>query len=304
LGQAPRKTLRFILTTTITNTTSPERSSDLKMIDSLAQLLTTNFVVYALIAGLSLALVSGPLGSFIVWRRMSYFGDTLAHSALLGIALGLIFDINAQLSILVSCVVFSLLLVALGKNKTISTDTLLGIVAHSTLAIGVVVLAFSDSVRVNLEALLFGELLTVSGGDLVWVVGTSCLVAVLLFRFWNQFLAITVHAELAEIEGISPNKLNLLLVVLMALVIAISMKIVGVLLITSLLIIPPAAARQIARTPEQMAIKASVIGALSVVVGLIMAFIADTPVGPSIVAVASLFFLILYFLPLGLRKRA
>ncbi|HJO10998.1 MAG: iron chelate uptake ABC transporter family permease subunit [Gammaproteobacteria bacterium] len=271
------------------------------MIEALAQLLTTNFVVYALIAGLCLAFVSGPLGSFIVWRRMSYFGDTLAHSALLGIALGLILDINAQLSILVSCIVFSLLLVALGKNKTISTDNLLGILAHSTLAIGVVVLAFSDSVRVNLEALLFGELLTVSAGDLVWVVATSLLVAALLFRYWNQFLAITVHAELAEVEGINPDKLNLLLVVLMALIIAISMKIVGVLLITSLLIIPPAAARQIAKTPEQMAIKASIIGALSVVAGLIMAFIADTPVGPSIVTVASFFFLVLYFLPVRQR---
>ncbi len=146
------------------------------MIDSFAQLLSADFFLLALLAGLSLALVAGPLGSFIVWRRMSYFGDTLAHSALLGIAIGLITDSSPQLSIIISCLLLAALLTVLDRKPSISTDTLLGILAHSTLAIGVVVLALTDSIRVNLEAYLFGALLTINTTDLVWVLGVVVLV--------------------------------------------------------------------------------------------------------------------------------
>ena len=273
------------------------------MIDSMMLLFTTNFVLYALVAGISLALVAGPLGSFIVWRRMSYFGDTLAHSALLGIALGLLTDSNPQLSIILSCLVFAFLLTLLDRRPSISTDTLLGILAHSSLALGIVVLALADSVRVDLEAYLFGALLTIGNADLIWVLVVVSLVAIVLSVFWNDFISITVHAEMAEIEGANVNRLNLILVLLIALTIAVSMKIVGVLLITSLLIIPPAAARSMASTPEQMSVRASIIGCTSVVLGLISAFFFDVPVGPSIVVVATLIFLVFYFYPNSLMTR-
>lgn len=274
------------------------------MIDSMVLFITTDFVLYALVAGISLALVAGPLGSFIVWRRMSYFGDTLAHSALLGIALGLLTDSNPQLSIIVSCLVFAFLLTLLDRRPSISTDTLLGILAHSSLALGVVVLALADSVRVDLEAYLFGALLTIGNADLVWVLVVVALVAIVLSVFWNDLVSITVHAEIAEIEGKNVNRLNLILVLLIALTIAVSMKIVGVLLITSLLIIPPAAARSMATTPEQMAVKASIIGCISVVLGLASAFYFDVPVGPSIVVMATLIFLVFYFYPSVLKPRS
>ena len=261
------------------------------------ELLTTDFIVFALIAGISLALVAGPLGSFIVWRRMSYFGDTLAHSALLGIAIGLITDSNPQLSIIVSSVVFAFLLTLLDRKPSLSTDALLGILAHSSLAIGIVVLAFTDSVRINLEAYLFGALLTINEDDLYWVIAIVAVVSVVLYRFWNDLLSATVHEELAQIEGANITFLNLLIALLVALTISVSMKIVGVLLITSLLIIPPAAARRIAETPEKMAFFASLIGVCSVVVGLFSAFYFDTPVGPSIVVVATIFFVTMHYFP-------
>jgi len=273
------------------------------MIDSLVLFFSMDFVLYALAAGISLALVAGPLGSFIVWRRMSYFGDTLAHSALLGIALGLLTDSNPQLSIIISCLLFAFLLTLLDRKPSISTDTLLGILAHSSLALGVVVLALADTVRVDLEAYLFGALLTIGNTDLIWVLAVVSLVAVVLFSFWNDFVSITVHAEIAEIEGANVNRLNLILVLLIALTIAVSMKIVGVLLITSLLIIPPAAARSIATTPEQMAVRASIIGCISVGLGLVSAFYYDVPVGPSIVVIATLIFLGFYFYPSVLKTR-
>lgn len=273
------------------------------MIDSMTLFFTTDFVLYALAAGISLSLVAGPLGSFIVWRRMSYFGDTLAHSALLGIALGLITDSNPQLSIIFSCLLFAFILTLLDRRPSLSTDALLGILAHSSLALGIVVLALADSVRVDLEAYLFGALLTIGNADLIWILLISTVVAIVLYWFWNDFVSITVHSEIAEIEGANVKRLNLILVLLIALTIAVSMKIIGVLLITSLLIIPPAAARSLANTPEQMAVKASLVGSVSVVLGLISAFYFDVPVGPSIVVVATLIFLLFYFYPGVLKSK-
>jgi zinc transport system permease protein len=235
------------------------------------------------------------MGSLVVWRRMSYFGDTLAHSALLGIAIGLITNSNPQLSIIITCLLFAFMLTLLDRRPSLSTDTLLGILAHSSLALGVVVLALADSIRVDLEAYLFGALLTISTTDLVWVLGIVLFVAVVFYKFWNDFLSITVHQELAEIEGINIAKMNLILLLLIALVIAVSMKIVGVLLITSLLIVPPAAARQLSKNPEEMAVKASIIGVISVVLGIFSSFYLDVPVGPTIVVVATVIFLLLYF---------
>lgn len=265
------------------------------MNNSLLSVLTTDFVLYALAAGLALAAIAGPMGSLVVWRRMSYFGDTLAHSALLGIAIGLITDSNPQLSIIISCLLFAFVLTLLDRRPSLSTDTLLGILAHSSLALGIVVLALADSIRVDLEAYLFGALLTISTTDLLWVLGIILFVAVAFYKFWNAFLSITVHKELAEIEGVDIAKMNLILLLLIALVIAVSMKIVGVLLITSLLIVPPAAARQLSKNPEEMAVKASIIGIISVVLGIISSFYLDVPVGPTIVVVATIIFLLLYF---------
>ncbi len=266
----------------------------------MVELLTTDFVLLALIAGCALALVCGPLGSFMVWRRMSYFGDTLAHSALLGIAIGLLTGADPQLSILLSSLLLAFILTLLDRYPGLSIDNLLGILAHASLALGVVVLSLADSVRVNLEAYLFGALLTITNYELSWVLAVVLVNGVLIIKFWNKLLAITVHAELAQVEGLSVRKLNLLLVILLASTIAIAMKIVGVLLITSLLIIPPAAARILSKSPEKMALNASIVGVASVISGVFLAFYADTPVGPTIVVMAALFFLIsrtLLFIP-------
>lgn len=265
------------------------------------ELLLTDFVLMAIVAGCSLAVAAGPLGSFMVWRRMSYFGDTLAHSALLGVSLGLITGGDPQIAVVVSGVGLAFLLSFLDRNPKISTDTLLGILAHSSLALGVVVLSLTSSVRVNLEAYLFGELLTISLTELTWVVVIIGLVLAVLYKFWNGLLSVTVHKELAEVEGHDTRKLELLLIVLIALTISVSMKIVGVLLITSLLIIPPATARKFSKTPEKMALNASLIGVACVIFGIFAAFSFDTPVGPSIVVLAGFLFLLSHFYPQNSR---
>ncbi|MDX5371065.1 MAG: zinc ABC transporter permease subunit ZnuB [Pseudomonadaceae bacterium] len=256
-----------------------------------------DFLLNALLAGLALALVAGPLGSFVVWRRMAYFGDTLSHAALLGVALGFLLDLSPTLAVTVGCLLLAVLLVTLQQRQPLASDTLLGILAPTTLSLGLVVLSFMDEVRVDLMAYLFGDLLAVSHEDLLWILGGAALVMALLLPLWRRLLAITVHEELARVEGLPVAALRLALMLLIAVVIAVAMKIVGVLLITSLLIIPAAAAQRHARTPEQMAIGASFLGMLAVAAGLSLSWFQDTPAGPSIVVSAAAIFLAGFALP-------
>ncbi|GGJ04174.1 zinc ABC transporter permease subunit ZnuB [Halopseudomonas pertucinogena] len=256
-----------------------------------------DFLLYALIAGLGLALVAGPLGSFVVWRRMAYFGDTLAHSALLGVALGMLLQINLTLAVTAGCVLLAVLLVAMQNRKWLASDTLLGILAHSTLSLGLVVLALTESVRVDLLAYLFGDLLAITRHDLGWMLGGLAVVAALLACLWRPLLSVTVHEELARVEGLPVSGIRLALMLLIAIVIAVAMKVVGVLLITSLLIIPPAAAQRHARTPEQMAFGASCLGCVAVLGGLALSWNLDTPAGPSIVVSAAVLFMLSLLVP-------
>jgi len=256
-----------------------------------------DFLLNALLAGLALALVAGPLGSFVVWRRMAYFGDTLSHAALLGVAVGLLLDVSPTLTVIAGCLLLAVLLVLLQQRQALASDTLLGILAPSTLSLGLVALSFMRDVRIDLMSYLFGDLLAVGPGDLAWILGGSALVLLLLVPLWRPLLSITVHEELAQVEGLPVAGIRLALMLLIALVIAVAMKIVGVLLITSLLIIPAAAAQRHARTPEQMAIGASLLGMLAVCAGLALSWFQDTPAGPSIVVCAATLFLIGLALP-------
>jgi len=251
-----------------------------------------DFLLSALLAGLAVAMVAGPLGSFAVWRRMAYFGDTLAHSALLGITFGLLLGINLNLAVALGCLLLAILLVAMQHNRFLATDTLLGILAHSTLALGLVCVSLFSGTRIDLMAYLFGDILSVNTLDLasIWLI--SLVVIGALIWLWRPLLAITVHEELAQVEGVAVTKVRTALMLLMALVIAIAMKVVGVLLITALLIIPAAASRRLTRSPETMAIGASIIGALAVSLGLFASFKWDSPAGPSIVLAATLLFVL------------
>ena len=256
-----------------------------------------DFILRALAAGIGVAVVAAPLGVFVVWRRMAYFGDTLAHSALLGVALGFLLGISLNVAVVSVALLIALLLLALQNRKQLATDTLLGILAHSALSVGLVVMAFQEDVRVDLLGYLFGDILAVTLTDLLWVWGGGVLVLLVLGIIWQRLLAITVHEELARVEGVPVMQIRLVFMLMIALVIAVSMKIVGVLLITSMMIIPAAAARRFSSTPEQMALVAAVIGILSVGLGMAASWFRDTPAGPSIVVSAALLFLLAQLLP-------
>ncbi len=249
-----------------------------------------DFFVRALLAGIGVAVVAGPLGCFVVWRRMAYFGDSLAHSALLGVALGFLLGVDPVIGVIALCVGLALLLVLLQQQRRLATDTLLGILSHSALATGLVVISLMDWLRIDLLGYLFGDILAVSVADVIWIWAGGGLALVLLAVLWRKLLALTVHEDLAAAEGVNVPLVRLGFMLLIALVIAIAMKIIGILLITSLLIIPAAAARRFAASPEQMAAIAAVIGASAVVLGLAGSLTLDTPSGPSVVVAAALLF--------------
>lgn len=249
-----------------------------------------DFLLRALVAGLGVAVVAGPLGCFLVWRRMAYFGATLAHSAMLGIALGLLLGLNVNLGILVVCLAVAALLVAFQGRPEFASDTLLGILAHGSLALGLVALAFLEGQRIDLLAYLFGDILAVNRRDLLWLAGVGAAILGALIWLWRPLLLITVQEDLARVEGLPVQALRLGFMLLIALMVAVAMKIVGLLLIVSLLIIPAATARPLAKTPEHMALLASLFGAVAAAGGLGASMAWDTPAGPSIVTVSVLIF--------------
>jgi zinc transport system permease protein len=254
--------------------------------------LLDDFLVRAVVAGLGVAVVAGPLGCFVVWRRMAYFGDTMAHAALLGVTFGLMLHVSFHLGVLVVTVAIAGALILLERLKTIPTDTLLGILSHASLSIGLVAVGFMSWLRVDLMAYLFGDVLAVSRADVAIIYGGGAAVLAVLALIWRDLLAATVDADVARAEGIAVGRARIVFMLLIAAVIALAMKIVGILLITSLLIIPAAAARRFARTPEAMAAIAAAIGAVAVALGLGGSLAADTPSGPSIVVAALVIFLL------------
>jgi zinc transport system permease protein len=249
-----------------------------------------DFFIRALIAGIGIALVTGPLGCFIIWRRLSFFGDTLSHSALLGVTIAFFFELNIAFSVFLISSAIALILLKLQKTTKLPGDALLGLLAHSSLAVGLVVIGFLTTIRFDIMGLLFGDILAVNEIDLliIWIGGA--LILLILKFIWKPLFASTVNHELAEAEGMNPDRVNAIFTILLAAIIAISIKIVGLLLITGMLIMPAAMARNVSNNPNQM-VKLSIIGGLlSVIIGLFSSLEINTPSGPSIITAALVLF--------------
>lgn len=250
-----------------------------------------DFLVRAALAGIGVALVSGPLGCFVIWRRMAYFGDTVAHAALLGVALALAFDQAILPSVLAVALVVALA-VARGSGRRYAADTLLGVLAHGGLAIGLVVLSFLPGGRGDLAGYLFGDILAVGKSDLALIWVAAGLAGLGLWLDWSRLLNSTLNEELAVAEGGSPDRDRMVLTLVLALLVAAALKVLGALLITAMLVLPAAAARPLARTPEAMALAAAALGVTAALGGLELAWVADSPAGPSIVVTALGLFLL------------
>ena len=257
----------------------------------LEKIITDPFIIRGIVAGIAVALISGLVGCFVVWRRLSYYGESIAHSSLLGAGIGILIGIGINFGVVFICLLFGILFLWLQQSKALSSDTLLGVLAHFALAVGIIVISF-NKIKIDLHAFLFGDILTVSIND-IWGMYIGVLIAItLILSNWSSLLLVTLDEDLAKSEGINPLYVNILLTTIMTIVVALSLQIIGLLLITAMLIIPAATARRLVNSPEGMVIVATLIGIFSVVFGIYLSVEMDLPSGPSIVVVSSILFFV------------
>jgi zinc transport system permease protein len=253
-----------------------------------------DFILNALLAGIALSLVAGPLGCVVVWRRMAYFGDTLAHSSLLGVAMAVSVELAPILGVVFIGVVLAALLFWLEQRKELSSDTLLGILSHSALALGLIVFSFIQArvPGIDLMAYLFGDILAVNQTEIIWMYLAAMFILLVFIWMWRSLISISVNEDMARTDGVNVPVIRFAFMLLLAMVIAVAIKVVGILLITALLIIPAASARAFSNTPVQMVLLSTVVALTAVVVGLGASFYQDLPAGPAIVAASALGFFI------------
>lgn len=258
------------------------------------------FILHAWLAGIGISLMSAPMGCFIAWQRLVYFGDTVAHAALLGVVLSLVFGASPVLGIIIIATLIALIVASLSNDFILPSDTLLGILAHGSLALGLVILSQSPTITLDVNGLLFGDILAVNEGDLIMIAGVAAATLFILIARWKRLMRFVLHPDIAQVEGVNTKQMRLLLMLMIALIVAVSIKLVGILLITSLLILPAATARLLARSPGQMAVFATILSAVSVTLGLVASLHFDTPTGPTII-LASLSMLVVMTLFTKLR---
>ena len=264
--------------------------------------ITDPFILRGILAGIAVALISGLVGCFVVWRRMSYYGESIAHSSLLGVGFAILMGVSINLGIVFTCLLFGILFLWLQHSKVLSSDTLLGVLSHLALALGIIVISL-NKIKIDIHAFLFGDILTVSSSDL-WAMYLGVLIAVFLICYnWSSLLLVTIDEDLAKAEGVNTLNINLLFTSILTIVVAISIQIIGLLLITAMLIIPAAASRRLTNSPETMALVATFIGILSVILGIMLSVEIDAPSGPSIVLVSAILFFLSPILSIFTNKK-
>lgn len=245
------------------------------------------FFLRALVASLALAVIAAPLGCFVVWQRMSYFGESIAQASLVGVALGLALRLDLTLGVLIAALAAAMLLIWFSRQKIVALDSILGLMHHAALAIGVIATAMIEGPGVDLMGFLFGDVFAVTGTDIAWIFAGGAIALAIVAWLWQPLLRLAVHEELAAAEGVNRDRIRTIFTILLALAIAVAMKIVGILLVMAFLVVPAVAARPLAATPERMVALSAIIAAVSVIVGLWLSANLDSPGGPSIVLIMS-----------------
>jgi len=269
---------------------------------SLEKKITDPFILRGILAGLAVAMISGLVGCFVVWRRMSYYGESIAHSSLLGVGLGILMGVGINLGIVFTCLLFGILFLWLQQSKLLSSDTLLGVLAHLALSIGIIVISM-NRIKIDVHAFLFGDILAVTQNDLWGMYLAVLFVVIIICLNWSSLLLVTIDEDLAKAEGVNPLFINLLLTSILTIVVAVSIQIIGLLLITAMLIIPAATSRRLVNSPEMMAIVATLLGIISVILGIYLSVEIDAPSGPSIVVVSAVLFFLSHIFGIFVKKQ-
>lgn len=256
-----------------------------------------DFIINGLVAAIGISIIAGSLGCFVIWKRMSYFSESISHSALLGVSLGIASGMGIHFGLVIVGALFALLIVLLQQRKFLSNDAILGIFSHIALSLGIVVLSIVGDANTDYFGFLFGDILSITEGDIFWVYSVLILVVFFLVVFWQKLLLLTLNEELAVAEGLNSTIYNLAFMLMIALAVSVSVQIVGVLLITSLLIIPPAIAKVFSATPLQMVFIAIFVSIVAVFIGLGMSMTYDLAAGPAIVIALGALFIASQLLP-------
>ena len=249
-----------------------------------------SFIIKAMAAGFSFATIAGPMGCFVIWRRLAFFGDTLAHASLCGVALSLFLDLNLSMGVFFVCVVIAFLLTQLKSHHNLSSDTALAVISHGSLAVGILSFSLLKNGRFDFSAYLFGDILSVTSQDVVFVSVSGLGLLSVLVCIWPHLISMTLAEDLAAVEGVPVKRINLIYMILLALFVTFSLKIVGALLITALLILPASTAQSFAKSPEQMACMSCLVGIAMVASGIFISCLYDMPTTPAIVMVGMIFF--------------
>jgi zinc transport system permease protein len=260
------------------------------------------FFLRALLAGVALAVISAPLGCFVIWQRMAYFGETVAQASLIGVALGLALQVDITVGVLLTALVVALLLIWFSRQQLVARDSILGLLHHAALATGVIAVSMLKGPPVDLIGFLFGDVFAVTTADIAWIVAGGAVVLAAVAWLWQPLLRLAVHEDLAAAEGVERQWIAPVFTLLLAVAIAVAMKIVGILLVMAFLVVPAVAARPLAGTPERMVVLTALIAAGSVLAGLWLSANFDSPGGPSVVLVMAL--VAGLSLTLAARKRA
>lgn len=247
------------------------------------------FVLMTLAASLGVVLAAAPLGCFVVWQRIAYFGDAISHAAILGVGLALTFQFSVLLGVLIIALATAFAISWPGQ-RLVATDTLLGVIATSSLALGMVLISLSGAPSTAITGYLFGDILGVTLGDVGFIWLAALTIIGTIYLRWSKLLVATASDDLAFASGVDPRREKMLLAIGLALLVAMGIKLVGALLIVAMLIIPAASARGLSHSPEAMVKTACFFGALASVIGLLFSLYADAPMGPSIVVAAMLIF--------------
>ena len=250
-----------------------------------------DFLVRSVLAGLIMILIAAPMGCLIVWQRLAFLGDTLGHAAVLGVGIGLMLEVKPIFGVLLIVVLLVVSLSRVSSFNNALTETTLAIIAHTGLAGGIILLGFVSDRSINLEAILFGDLLAISLDDLKALFFTTLILLAGLVIHWRSFVALSVSREIAQAEGIEVKKTQFLMYTMIALLVAVMIKVMGVLLIAAMLVIPTTSARLFSRGPEQMVVLSGFFGLGALFGGLAGSFHLDWQTGPSIVVCATLLLL-------------
>lgn len=251
-----------------------------------------DFLVRSVIAGLIMVAIAAPMGCLMVWQRLAFLSDTLGHAAVMGVGLGLLLEVTPVFGVLAVALLIVFSLNRVDSFNSALSETTLAIISHTGLAGGIILVGLLPAQSVNLEAILFGDLLATTSADLVRLLITTLVLLLLLLHHWRSFVAVSVSREIAQAEGIEVRKVQFLMYIMIALLVAVMMKVMGVLLIAAMLVIPTTSARLFSRSPEQMVAVSALYGLGALAGGISSSFQFDWQTGPAIVVCAALLMLV------------